>query len=155
LATPWEGAVATVVELSEQLKGRVVVSMVNALTRVGKEFQALVPVRGSMAATLAHALPNSTVTAAFQHLPARELAAIDAVLGADVLVCADDDTGARATISLVESMPGLRGVLAGSLASANAVEALTPVLLNVNITYRSHVSLRLEGLKMAGPTESR
>ena len=100
-------------------------------------------------------LPDSTVTAAFQHLPARELAAIDEELGADVLVCADDDDGARATIGLVESMPGLRGVLAGSLASANAVEALTAVLLNVNITYRSHVSLRLEGLKVPGPTESR
>ena len=41
---------------------------------------------------------------------------------------------------------GLRPVLAGSLASANAIEALTAVLLNVNVRYKSHVALRLEGL---------
>ena len=64
-----------------------------------------------------------------------------------MLICADDPQAAEATARLVESMPGLRAVQAGSLANANAVEALTAVLLNVNIRYRTHVSLRLEGLK--------
>lgn len=146
LATPWDGAVATVLELSAALEGKLVVSMVNALTRVGREFQAIVPVRGSIAATIQAALTKSTVTAAFQHLPARELAAIDKVLEADVLICADTAAGARETAALVEVMPGLRAVQAGSLASANAVEALTAVLLNVNVKYKSHVALRLEGL---------
>jgi hypothetical protein len=92
------------------------------------------------------ALPNTLVTAAFQHLPARELGAIDAQLVADVLICSDTAEGARRTAELVETMPGLRAVQAGSLASANAIEAFTAVLLNVNIKYKSHVSLRLEGL---------
>ena len=151
LATPWDGAVATVLELAGALEGKLAVSMVNALTRVGREFQALVPVRGSIAATVQAALPNSTVTAAFQHLPARELGAIDGPLEADVLICADTPAGANATAALVEAMPGLRAVQAGSLASANAVEALTAVLLNVNIKYKSHVALRLEGLSPQAP----
>src|SRR5580692_3088227 len=78
LATPWEGAVSTAIELAPQLAGRTVVSMVNALSRMGREFQALVPVRGSIAATLQAALPGVRVTAAFQHLPARELADLSA-----------------------------------------------------------------------------
>lgn len=146
LATPWDGAIATVNELASALENKVVVSMVNALTRVGREFQALVPVRGSIAATVQAALPNTIVTAAFQHLPARELGAIDAQLVADVLICSDTAEGARQTAELVEAMPGLRAVQAGSLASANAIEAFTAVLLNVNIKYKSHVSLQLEGL---------
>lgn len=151
LATPWDGAVATVIELAAVLEGKLVVSMVNALTRVGREFQALVPVRGSIAATVQAALPKSMVTAAFQHLPARELGAIDQELEADVLICADNAAGANGTATLVEAMPGLRAVQAGSLASANAVEALTAVLLNVNIKYKSHVALRLEGLAPGTP----
>jgi hypothetical protein len=153
LATPWDGAVATVIELASALDGKVLVSMVNALTRVGREFQALVPVRGSIAATVQAVLPNSVVTAAFQHLPARELGALAHVLESDVLVCADTVEGATKTGELVEAMPGLRAVQAGSLASANAVEALTAVLLNVNIKYKSHVALRLEGLAQAPPAQ--
>jgi hypothetical protein len=151
LATPWEGAVATVNDLATALEGKVVVSMVNALTRVGREFQALVPVRGSIAATVQAAVPKAIVTAAFQHLPARELGAIDSELVADVMICADTAEGATRTAELVETMSGLRAVQSGSLASANAVEALTAVLLNINIKYKSHVALRLEGLA-PGPT---
>jgi hypothetical protein len=146
LATPWDGAVATALEVAAALEGKVLVSMVNALARIGREFQALVPVRGSIAATVQAVLPKTEVTAAFQHLPARELGAVDQALESDVLICADTNEAAHQTVALVEAMPGLRGVQAGSLASANAVEALTAVLLNVNIKYKSHVALRLEGL---------
>jgi hypothetical protein len=148
LATPWEGAVATAIELAGALEGRTLVSMVNALTRMGKEFHALVPVRGSIAATVQSALPKVDVTAAFQHLPARELADLSHTLTSDVLVCADSTKGAEETVALVERMDGLRPVLCGSLASANAVEALTAVMLNVNVKYKSHVALRLEGLRV-------
>jgi 8-hydroxy-5-deazaflavin:NADPH oxidoreductase len=151
LATPWDGAVATALELGSALEGKVLVSMVNALTRIGREFQALVPVRGSIAATVQAVLPGTEVTAAFQHLPARELGAVDQELASDVLICADSSEAAQRTVELVETMPGLRGVQAGSLASANAVEALTAVLLNVNIKYKSHVALRLEGLAPLAP----
>jgi hypothetical protein len=152
LATPWDGAVATALEVASALEGKVLVSMVNALARIGREFQALVPVRGSIAATVQAVLPNTEVTAAFQHLPARELGAVDQQLESDVLICADTNEAAQQTVELVEAMPGLRGVQAGSLASANAVEALTAVLLNVNIKYKSHVALRLEGLNPTAPS---
>lgn len=152
LATPWDGAVATALEVASALEGKLLVSMVNALARIGGEFQALVPVRGSIAATLQAVLPRTAVAAAFQHLPARELGAVDHELASDVLICADTTDAARQTIELVETMPGLRGVQAGSLASANAVEALTAVLLNVNVKYKSHVALRLEGLNLPAPS---
>lgn len=146
VATPWEGAAATVRELAGALSGKVVVSMVNAITRVGTEFQALVPVRGSMAATLQALVPAARVSAAFHHLPAGQLADMGHDLDADVLVCADDRAAADETVALVDAIAGLRGVHAGSLGSANAVEALTAVLLNVNRRYKTHAALRLTGL---------
>ncbi len=152
LATPWEGAVATSLDLADRLEGRTLVSMVNALSRMGSEFQAIVPARGSIAATVQAVLPKVRVTAAFQHLPARELGDLTSTLESDILVCADDPIGAEETIALVNTIRGLRAVHCGSLASANAVEALTAVLLNVNIRHKSHVSLHLEGLTL--PTQS-
>lgn len=146
VATPWEGTVATVTPLAEQLAGKVVVSMVNAMTKAGRELLALVPPRGSMAATVQAALPGSSVAATFHHLPAADLEDLAATLDADVLVCADDAGAATVTAELVDGIDGLRAVVAGSLAQAAAVEAFTAVLVSVNIRHKAHASLRLTGL---------
>ena len=73
LATPWDSAATTAQEQIEQLRGKVVISMANALVRVGKEFQPLLPPRGSVAAHVQAAVPECRVVAAFHHLPAAEL----------------------------------------------------------------------------------
>ena len=73
LATPWDGAATTAQEHIELLKGKVVISMANALVRVGHEFQPLLPPRGSVAAHVQAAVPECRVVAAFHHLPAKEL----------------------------------------------------------------------------------
>jgi NADPH-dependent F420 reductase len=65
VATPWESAVATVMVLRVQLANKIVISMVNALVREGKELVPVYPPRGSMAAQLAFALPDSTIVGAF------------------------------------------------------------------------------------------
>jgi NADPH-dependent F420 reductase len=146
VATPWDGAVSTVQPLSGELRGKFVVSMANALTKVGDELQALVPPRGSVAAAVQCALPDSAVAGAFHHLPARDLGRLDREMDADVLVSADDPVAVRRTIELVETIPGLRGVDAGSLSGCAAIEAFTAVLVNVNILHRAHASIRLTGL---------
>ena len=73
MATPWDSAAGTAQENEEALAGKVVVSMANALVRVNKEFQPLVPPRGSVAAHVQAAVPRCRVVAAFHHLPATEL----------------------------------------------------------------------------------
>lgn len=146
VATPWDGAAPTVESLAEHLSGKVVVSMANALQKVGSELQALVPPRGSVAAAVQMAAPAALVAGAFHHIPARGLAQIEEPLDADVLVCADDERALTATIELVNAIPGLRGIGAGSLSAAAAIEALTAVLVNINIAHRVHSSIRLTGL---------
>ena len=146
VATPWKAAASTTTELAENLRGKVVVSMGNALERVDGEFHAVIPPLGSVAAAVAAAAPEALVTAAFQHLPARSLAQLDRPVEGDVLISADSDAAADATAALVAEIPDLRPVRAGSLATAAAVEAFTAVLLGVNAHYRARSAVRLLGL---------
>lgn len=150
LSTVFDAIVTTAKSLAHLLDGRVVVSMANGLVRVGHDFEPVIPARGSIAATVQAEVPAARVTAALHHLPAGPLAEIDRPIECDVLVCADDDEAAIATISLIESIPGLRGIRAGTLASATAVEALTAVLVNVNKRYKTHTTLKLTGLSASG-----
>ncbi|MHB1785405.1 MAG: NAD(P)-binding domain-containing protein, partial [Acidimicrobiales bacterium] len=70
VATPWEGAGPTVANVAARLEDKVVVSMANALVKVGREFQPLIPPRGSVAAEVAAQAPRALVAGAFHHLPA-------------------------------------------------------------------------------------
>lgn len=146
VATPWDAAVATVRALEEHLRGTVVVSVVNALVREGRDMLALTPPRGSMAAAIAAHLPAARVAAAGHHLPASALADLDRVMDADVLVCSDDPEATAATIDLLARIEGLRPLDAGGLASAGAIEAFTAVLVTLNMRYKAHSTLGLSGL---------
>ncbi|MGC8466400.1 MAG: NADPH-dependent F420 reductase [Acidimicrobiales bacterium] len=147
VATPWDAIARTVSPLAELLSGKIVISMVNALTRQGSEFQALTLARGSAAQTVQSILPHSRVVAALQHVPARELGAWAEPLDADILICGDDVEARRKVMTIVERIDGARAFDAGSLASAGAIEAMTAVLLNLNIRYKSHTALRILGIE--------
>jgi NADPH-dependent F420 reductase len=146
LATPWDAAVPTARSLAGALEGKVVVSVANALVRQGREMHALVLPRGSVAAAVQAVLPGSEVTAAGHHLPADRLADLDDDLRADVLVCGDSEAARDATAALYGTVTGLRPLIAGSLASASAVEAFTAVLITMNMRYKAHSTLQIAGI---------
>jgi NADPH-dependent F420 reductase len=148
VATPWDAAGPTTESVAELLAGKVVVSMANALARVGRQFVPLIPPRGSIAAWVQEAAPDALVSAALHHLPARELGDLHHKLDADVLVCSDHGSATEATSRMINEVPGLRAVDAGSLSSALAIEALTPVLLQVNARYGTRTSIRLSNLEL-------
>lgn len=147
LATPWEGAVATAKELAPELSGKIVVSMVNAMTRWGDRFVPLLPPTGSVAVAVATALPGSRVAGAFHHVPAGPFGDPGHTLGSDVMVFCDDRSATTEVIRLVDLIPGLRGIDVGGLGSAMAVEALTAALVEVNRRYKTHASLRVIGIE--------
>lgn len=152
IATPWDSAATVVNEHTQDLAGKIVVTMANALVRVGKEFQPLVPPRGSIAAHVQAEIPLSRVVAAFQHLPATELGRLGHEVDSDVLICSDDPV-ATATISeIVAKIPGCRPLNAGTLSNALAIEAFTAVLLQLNVRYKTRVAPRLTGIPERGGT---
>lgn len=146
VATPWEGAVQTVAELAGPLEGKIVVTMVNAMTKLGNRFVPLLVPTGSMAVAIAQALPASRVVGAFHHLPAGPLGEPGGAFEADVMVFSDDRRASDEVIDLVGQVPGLRGIYVGGLASALAVEALTAALVEVNRRYKTHASVRITGI---------
>ena len=150
IATPWDAAASTAKSVEEQLRGKVVISMANALARVGHEFQPLVPPRGSVAANVQAAVPRANVAAAFHHLPARELAALDHPIDSDVLICSDHPVATEATAEVVRHIPGLRPLDAGELSNAAPIEAFAAVLLQLNARYRTRVAIKLTGIDNAG-----
>lgn len=147
LATPWDSAATTAREHEEALRGKVVISMANALVRVGSEFQPLVPPRGSVAAHVQVAVPGCRVVAAFHHLPAKELSHLGDPVDSDVLICSDDKAALEVVSAIVEKIPGCRPLDSGELSNATAIEAFTAVLLQLNIRYKTRVAPRLNGIK--------
>ena len=146
IATPWDGATQTAVSVEDALKGKVVVCMANALTRIGKEFQPLVPPRGSVAASVQAAVPGCHVAAAFHHVPAKELGDLDHPIETDVLICSDFANATGATAELVAKVPNMRPLDAGGLSLATPIESFTAVLLQLNVHYKTRVAIKFTGI---------
>jgi NADPH-dependent F420 reductase len=99
---------------------------------------------GSAAQEAAAILGDSTVVAAFHHVSAAllddpEVSSMDT----DVLVLGDDREATDLVASLVDAVPGMRGVYGGRLRNAHQVEALTANLISVNRRYRAHAGIRV------------
>ena len=146
LATQWEGLVDTARQHAEALAGKVVVSMGNALTKQGKGFAAIIPEGGSLAVQVAEVAPGARVVAAYQHLPARELGDLDQELHGDVLVAGDDAEAVAEVTAITARIPALRPVESGPLVNAAGLEAMTAVLLTVNVRHKTHSMVQILGI---------
>jgi len=146
LATPVEGAVNTVGGLVDELSGKILVTMVNAMVRWGDRVVPLLPYTGSVAVALSRVIPATHVAGAFHHLPAGPLGDPSYEPEADVMVFSDVPSVTDEVIRVVGLIPGLHGVDVGGLGSALAVEALTACLVEVNRRYKTHASLRVTGI---------
>jgi hypothetical protein len=80
--------------------------------------------------------PSTPVAAALHHVSHAHLADPNAAIHCDVLVVADDDRARTVALELVRAL-GLRGLDAGPLDNAVALESLTPVLIHLNKKYKS------------------
>ena len=128
IATPWDGAHGTATSVAGSLEGKVVICMANALVRIGKEFQPLVPPRGSVAASVQAAVPGCRVAAGFHHVPAKELGDLDHPIESDVLICSDFPDATATTADLVARVPDLRPLDAGGLSQATPIESFTAAI---------------------------
>jgi 8-hydroxy-5-deazaflavin:NADPH oxidoreductase len=146
IATPWDAASATAASVGKQLAGKVVISIANALVRVGHEFQPLVPPRGSVASNVQAAIPKSYVAAAFHHVPAKELGDLNEPVDFDVLICSDHPAATNTTVDIVRRIPHMRPLDAGELSNAAPIEAFTAVLLQLNARYKTRAALKLTGI---------
>jgi NADPH-dependent F420 reductase len=113
----------------------------------GKATRSLGVWQGSAAQQAQEMVPEGvTVIAALHTVGAPTLADPSAKLDEDVLVCGDRKADKARVARLIELIPGLRPVNAGSLEMARIVEQLTPMLISVNTRYKAHAGIKLTGL---------
>jgi hypothetical protein len=113
----------------------------------GKATRTLGVWQGSAAQQAQEMVPEGvTVVAALHSVGAPSLGDPSAALDEDVLVCGDRKADKARVARLIELIPGLRPVNAGALETARIVEQLTPLLISVNIRYKTHAGIKLTGL---------
>ena len=113
----------------------------------GKATRTLGVWQGSAAQQAQEMVPDGvTVVSALHTVAGHVLSDLAHELDEDVLICGEKHNDKRAVADIVERVPGLRAINAGALETARLVEALTPLLISVNIRNTSHAGVKLTGL---------
>lgn len=145
LAVPYAAHAATLRALAPALMGKVVLDMTVPLAPDDPTVVRLPP--GRAAALEAQALLGEAarVVAALHHVSAARLGDLERPLDGDALVVGDDADAKVTVLELVAEL-GLRGLDAGPLQNAIAVESLTPLLLYIHRRY----GMRGAGISIVG-----
>jgi NADPH-dependent F420 reductase len=145
LSVPYSAHTETLQSLKSELEGKIAIDITVPL-KPPQVRKVHLPA-GQAAALETHAIleGKARVVAAMHHVSSVHLGS-DHDIDCDVLVCSDDEEALQLTLKLVADL-GARGVHAGALANAVALESLTPVLLHINKHYKNPgVGLRITGL---------
>jgi 8-hydroxy-5-deazaflavin:NADPH oxidoreductase len=148
VAVPWDAHQETLEQIRDAARGKIVIDVVNPLA-FDKAGAYAPPVPEGSAAQQAQALlPDSHVVAAFHHVSAVLLADLTAeTVDTDVMVLGDDAESTKQVQELVRLIPGMRGIYAGKLRNAGAVEGLTANLIAVNRRYKTHAGIGLTNVE--------
>lgn len=134
VAVPFANFTATLAEIRDAVKGKIVVTAVVPLMPP-KVSVVQLPTEGSAALIAKASVDASTrVVGAFHNVGSQKLHG-GGKADCDVLVFGDDVEARRAVIELAGAVSN-RGVDGGALANAAAAEALTSVLIAINRTYK-------------------
>jgi 8-hydroxy-5-deazaflavin:NADPH oxidoreductase len=145
LTVPADGLRATLPDVKDACRGKIVISTVVPLTFGGGRLFTPPP-QGSSAEEAQELLgPDAMVVAAFHHIAAHELQAGDHPIECDLLLCGGDAAAKKLISDLAASM-GLRAVDVGALTNAGPLEGITAVLATINRRYK----LKNSGIKITG-----
>lgn len=148
LAVPYAGVADLLPQLAPRLEGKLVLDVVNPLERVKGVFRMSFVAAGSAAEEIQACLPRTHVVSAFKSESAEHLNDLEHPLGGDVLVCGDHADARQRVLELVSRVAKVRPVDAGALVNARSLEAITPLLLNLNRSHRAITSIQILGLKV-------
>jgi NADPH-dependent F420 reductase len=136
LSVPYGAHEGTLRALREPLQGRVMIDITVPI-KPPRVFEVSLPAGGAAALEAQEILgPGVKVVGALHHVSSVHLADADHAIECDVLVVGDDEPAKATVMSLVGDL-GMRGLDAGPLKNAIALESLTPVLLYMNKRYKS------------------
>ncbi len=146
LSVPYDGMMPILEDVRDAAQGKIVINIASSLDPERKS-RAKIPAAGSVTAQVQQFFGDTAkVVAAFQNISPEKLQAVEEKIDSDVLVCGGDREARERVIELVKRI-GIDAFDAGVLANAVAVEALTAVLIAVNIKYKvKGAGIRLTGV---------
>ena len=113
----------------------------------GKATRLLGVPQGSAAEQAQEMVPEGvTVVSALHTVSAPVLGDLEREVEGDVLIAGDSKDAKVRVAQLIGRIAGLRPVNAGRLEQARHIEALTPLLISVNINNKTHAGVRLTGV---------
>ena len=103
--------------------------------------------QGSAAEQAAEIVGKNVSVAAALHSLSTTVLQGDQPVDCDVIVCSDNDRARQVASELAAKIPGVRAIDGGKLENARIVEAMTALLITLNIRYKVHgAGLRVTGL---------
>jgi 8-hydroxy-5-deazaflavin:NADPH oxidoreductase len=150
LTVPFRAQSENLTNLSPLLEaGQILVDATAPLAAAiaGKATRLLGVPQGSAAEQAQEMVPKGvSVVSALHTVSATKLRRLEEDLDEDVLLCGDSREHKRRVAMVINAIPGLRSVNAGSLESSRHTEALTPLLISVNIRNKAHAGVKLTNL---------
>ncbi len=147
LSVPYSAHKRILESVKEHLSGKVLVDLTVPLNPPNVSTVYVPEGKAAALETQAFLGEDVRVVGAFQNISAEKLKDHHAVVDCDVLVCGDD-ADAKSDVMKLVAAAGMRGIDAGSLANAVAAEALTPVLIHINKTYKvKGAGIRITGIQ--------
>lgn len=145
LAVPYSGHDATLDAIKSRVAGKILVDLVVPLA-AGNPRAVAMPEEGS-ATEAAQALLGSEakVVGALHNVSAHTLNALDENINCDILVCGDDVEATDAVVDLIIQL-GIDAYNCGPASNARCIEAITPILIRLNISKKvpfSHAGIRI------------
>ena len=75
------------------------------------------------------------------------MANIPAEIDCDCLIAGDDKKSKEVAAEIIDKIPGIKTIDCGILEKARIIEKITPLLIGLNIKYKSHYGgLRITGI---------
>ncbi|MEM9967865.1 MAG: NADPH-dependent F420 reductase [Pseudomonadota bacterium] len=145
LAVPWSGHNATLNTIKPGMAGKVLIDIVVPL-KEGDPKKVDMPPEGS-ATEAAQAILGAEVPVmgALHNVSAHTLHDLEAAINCDVLVCGNGLEPRKKVMALIEKL-GVRAYNAGDAEAARCIEAITPILIRINISKAvpfSHAGIRI------------
>ena len=78
----------------------------------------------------------------FPHDFAHTTGFVDEDMDYDVVICGDDEDAKEVVKNLTEQMKNLRVLDAGPLAVSPMIEAITPLIVSLNVRLKKHFSVK-------------
>jgi 8-hydroxy-5-deazaflavin:NADPH oxidoreductase len=145
LAVPYAAHDATLRSVADGLTNKILVDIVVPLAQ-GNPRAVAMPPEGSATEAAQHLLGESVpVVGALHNVSAHTLNHLEERLNCDVLVVGNQDTAKAEVITLIEKLE-VSVYDAGPATSARCVEAITPILIRLNISKKvpfSHAGIRI------------